>query len=245
MNRQHHNETRNNCHHCTDILLLLVPWLINTPALKGNRLCRPLGWQDRGIKMHRGRDANSWSHVGEQSALQIRLQGKGGPPAREVGWYSWVANPGNHQNPWHHQAALQQWGHSLKPRARVTHMPALQLSEGCHLIVFILLALQKGRYGAGEPFWSSGNYLWIKENFDSNFRADLKTLSPPLPMIALLSASFWHFLERMILMVQSVAEGTVTFYADARQSWAAPLALLPYNSMSLNLFFKWQSWPKL
>lgn len=122
-----HNETRNSCSHCADIPVL-VPWFINPTAIKGNILCRPLGWQERGIKMHRCCDANSWSHVGEQNALRIRLQGKKGPPASAMRGHSWVANPGSHQNPGHHQAALHQRGHSLKPWARGKHIPALQLS---------------------------------------------------------------------------------------------------------------------
>lgn len=98
------------------------------------------------------------------------------------------------------------------------------LSERFHLIICILPASQKGRYSVGvEPFQSSENHLWIKASFDSNFRAD--QLSKPYlllsPRIAPPSASLWHFLERMILMVQSAAEGTVTFYADACQSCTA------------------------
>lgn len=140
-----HNETRNSCSHCADIPVL-VPWFINTTAMKGNILCRPLGWQERGIKMHRRCNANSWSHVGEQNTLRIRLQGKKGPPASEMRWYSWAANPGSHQNPWHHQAALQQRGHSLKPWASVKHIPALQLSFWrVPPQSFMLPASQKGR----------------------------------------------------------------------------------------------------
>lgn len=216
-----HNETRNSCSHCADIPVL-VPWFINTTAMKGNILCRPLGWQERGIKMHRRCNANSWSHVGEQNALRIRLQGKKGPPASETRWYSWVANPGSHQNPWHHQQPCNSedtvWSHE---QAWNTSQRCSCLSDGCRLRVSCFRPRRKE--GKVEERQSRVQKIICEsmKSFGSNFRADLKTSLLLSPCVAPLSATFRHFPAKMILMVQRVAEGTVTFHADACQIRAA------------------------
>lgn len=177
--------------------------------------------------MHRRYDADSWSHVGEQNTLQIRLQGKKGPPASAMRWYSWVANPGSDQNPWHHQAAPQQRGHSLKRWARVKHIPALQLSFWRVPPQFPSFG-PRSKEGKVEERQSRVQKIICEsmKSFDSNFRADLKTFLLLSPCVAPLSASFQHFPARMILMVQSVAEGTVTFHAGACQIRAAYQLLL-------------------
>ena len=67
------------------------------------------------------------------------------------------------------------------------------------------------REGVGETSPSSENCLWIKNCSIETSRLVWKAFLFLFPFIALLWASLWHFLERMILMAQSVAEGTVTF----------------------------------
>lgn len=217
-----HNETRNSCSHCADIPVL-VPSFINTTATKGNILCRPLGWQERGIQVPRCCDANSWSHVGEQNALQISLQGKKRGTSKHderVFLSSKSRQPSESRTP------------SSCPAPARTQFEAMSKGETHPSVAAVFLTGAASQFPSFGPRRKEGEVeerqsrvqKIIRESmksFDSNVRADPKTFLLLSPCVAPLSASFQHFPAKMILMVQSVAEGTATFHAGACQIRAA------------------------
>lgn len=178
--------------------------------------------------MHRRYDADSWSHVGEQNTLRIRLQGKKRATSKRdemVFLSSKSRQPSESMTP------------SSCPATARTQFEAMSKGETHPSAAAVFLTGAASQFPSFGPRRKEGKVeerqsrvqkiiCESMKSFDSNFRADLKTFLLLSPCVAPLSASFQHFPARMILMVQSVAEGTVTFHAGACQIRAAYQLLL-------------------